>query len=193
MSYLSVLVLFLGVITLTLARNHNHQIHEENARSNIVLIRYQPPNPQKPVALDYGPSSGPNQQQRLRRRKLQRGPPRVNIPSVPGRSPERPNFTLTTARNLKHHQEVAAGSNGLINYHSHHCKESQPSNSRRECSIQEENAHHWTTIFLPSTYDDPCNTALILRTATSTTSPVLKCYHSHPCKESQPSNSRREC
>jgi hypothetical protein len=90
MSYLSLLVLFLAVINLTLARNHNHQIHDENVRSNIVLISYQPPNPQKPIALDYGPSSGPNQQQRLRRRKLQRGPPRVNIPSVPGRSPERP-------------------------------------------------------------------------------------------------------
>ncbi|PNX91065.1 hypothetical protein L195_g047194 [Trifolium pratense] len=93
MSYLSVLVLFLATITLTLARNHNNQIHEENARSNIVLISYQQPNPQKPVTLHYGPSNGPNQQRRLRRRKLvhrPKMPPRMYVPAIPSRFPRPP-------------------------------------------------------------------------------------------------------
>ncbi|CAJ2669180.1 unnamed protein product [Trifolium pratense] len=86
MYYLSVLVLFLATITLTLARNHNNQIHEENARSNIVLISYQQPNPQKQVTLHYGPSNGPNQQ----RRRLRRSRPHMYVPAIPSRFPRPP-------------------------------------------------------------------------------------------------------
>ncbi|CAJ2636291.1 unnamed protein product [Trifolium pratense] len=45
MSYLSILVAFLSVITLTISQNINpkHQIHDESARPNIGLISYQPP------------------------------------------------------------------------------------------------------------------------------------------------------
>jgi hypothetical protein len=64
MSYLSLLVLFLAVITLAIARNptpSNHQnLHEEVAAGSNGLINYQSPttNPQKLVALNcVGPTT----------------------------------------------------------------------------------------------------------------------------------------
>jgi hypothetical protein len=65
MSYLSNLVAFLSVNTLTKSQNINpkHPIHDESPRPNIGLISHQPPtiNLQKPVGLKYSPPSGSNQ------------------------------------------------------------------------------------------------------------------------------------
>jgi hypothetical protein len=65
MSYLSILVVFLSVITITISQNINpkHPIHDESPGPNIGLISHQPPtiNLQKPVGLKYSPPSGSNQ------------------------------------------------------------------------------------------------------------------------------------
>ncbi|KAK2407964.1 hypothetical protein QL285_043518 [Trifolium repens] len=59
MSYLSILVVFLSVITITISQNINpkHPIHDESARPNIGLISHQPPT----TILQYSPPSGSNQ------------------------------------------------------------------------------------------------------------------------------------
>ncbi|KAK2407955.1 hypothetical protein QL285_043509 [Trifolium repens] len=65
MSYLSNLVAFLSVNTLTKSQNINpkHPIHDESAqhKHNIGLISYQPPtiDPQIPVGFKYGPPLDP--------------------------------------------------------------------------------------------------------------------------------------
>jgi hypothetical protein len=69
MSYLSNLVAFLSVNTLTKSQNinPNHPIHDESTqhKHNIGLITYQSPtiDPQIPVGFKYSPPFGPNQQQ----------------------------------------------------------------------------------------------------------------------------------
>lgn len=62
MCYLSMLVLFQAVVTLTNIEGYpNHQIYMHERPDG--LMNYQPPltNPQKPAGLNYDPPSGPYQ------------------------------------------------------------------------------------------------------------------------------------
>ncbi|KAK2413192.1 hypothetical protein QL285_035925 [Trifolium repens] len=110
MSYLSLLVWFLAVISLTIARNPTpkyQSLHEEAAIESNGLISYQSPTTdprQKLVIHNY--EGGKNMfnlpEQKSFRPHLatphkfppkpfrQGGPPLVNIPGIPGRSPGRP-------------------------------------------------------------------------------------------------------
>ncbi|CAL5208598.1 unnamed protein product [Lathyrus oleraceus] len=80
MCYEWVLILFLAVVNLTVARNSNYQTHSNDEH----MMRYQQQptiGPEKLVGLNYDPPIRPNQQRPIQR-KLWHAGPRIAVPSI---------------------------------------------------------------------------------------------------------------
>ncbi|CAK8572457.1 unnamed protein product [Lathyrus sativus] len=79
MCYKWVLILFLAVVNLTVARNSNYQTQ---SNEHMMSYQHQPTtDPEKPVSLNYDPPIRPNQQRPIQR-KLRSARPKIAVPNI---------------------------------------------------------------------------------------------------------------